>query len=308
MRDTVSRLTASLEDLRLMSVLGCYSKGAERARKEGLSYEEYLTELMEQEASVRKHKRIERLLRESHLPLEKSLSSFERGRLTPKLNAQLELLLSGEFLKGAENVLAFGTPGAGKSHLLCALAQELVYRGRRVYFRKCDLLVQDLLTAKKQLRLERFLKSLRRYEALVIDDLGYVQQTQEEMEVLFSLFADRYERASVLLSSNLAFSEWERVFKDPMTTAAAIDRLVHHSVILELNLPSYRLEEARKRSGGRLAERKTAPRKGGSVEEAPTGATEPVMAEATPVSRLERSGEPAIPERSRPTTERSERQ
>jgi DNA replication protein DnaC len=272
--DTVSRLDASLKALVLPRVLACYCEQAERARKEGLGYEEYLADLLEQEWEVRQGKRIERLLRESHLPLEKSLSSFERARLTTKLAAQLDVLLAGEFLDSATNVLAFGTPGAGKSHLLCALGQELVYRGRRVLFRRCDLLVQDLLAAKKELRLERFLKSLRRYEAIVVDDLCYMQQSQEEMEVLFSLFADRYERASVLLSSNLAFSEWQRVFKDPMTTAAAIDRLVHHSVILELNLPSYRLEQARKRSGGRSPEGQAAPQGRGSVEDAPAGATE----------------------------------
>jgi DNA replication protein DnaC len=110
-------------------------------------------------------------------------------------------------------------------------------------------LVQDLLLAKKELRLSRAIRKLAYYEALVIDDLGYVQQSREEMEVLFTLLAERYERGSVLISSNLPFSKWEAIFKDPMTTAAAIDRLVHHSVILELNIPSYRIEQAKKKKG-----------------------------------------------------------
>ena len=113
------------------------------------------------------------------------------------------------------------------------------------------MLVQELLLAKRELSLPRLLKRLSKYEALIIDDIGYVEQSREEMEVLFVLLAQRYERGSVMLTSNLPFSKWERIFKDPMTTAAAIDRLVHHRVILELNLPSYRLEQSeQKRSLG----------------------------------------------------------
>jgi DNA replication protein DnaC len=116
------------------------------------------------------------------------------------------------------------------------------------------LLVQRLLLAKNELWLERELKRLDKFEALIIDDLGYVQQSREEMEVLFTLLAHRYERRSVLLTSNLVFSEWERIFKDPLTTAAAIDRLVHHSVILELNLSSYRMEAAKRRKSNNAGE------------------------------------------------------
>ncbi len=122
----------------------------------------------------------------------------------------------------------------------------MILQRRRILFRPCNLLVQDLLVAKRDLRLPRFLKQLAKYDAIIIDDIGYVQQNREEMEVLFILLADRYERASVMLTSNLPFSKWEQIFKDPMTTAAAVDRLVHHSVILELNLPSYRLEQSKK--------------------------------------------------------------
>jgi len=137
--------------------------------------------------------------------------------------------------------------GSGKTHGLCALGQELIRRaGRKVLLCKCSLLVQELLVAKRDLKLTKVLKKLNGFDALIIDDIGYVQQSREEMEVLFTLLAERYERGSVLLTSNLPFSKWEQIFKDPMTTAAAIDRLVHHSVILELNIPSYRLEQAKK--------------------------------------------------------------
>ncbi len=130
--------------------------------------------------------------------------------------------------------------------MLSALGQELIRQGRRVAFSTCGRLVQDLLRAKKDLRLSRAIKKLAYFEALLIDDIGYVQQSREEMEVLFTLLAERYERGSVLITSNLPFSKWEAIFKDPMTTASAIDRLVHHSVILELNISSYRMEQAKK--------------------------------------------------------------
>src|ERR1022692_4866322 len=187
-----------------------------------------------------------RSLTESKLPPEKTIEKFDRVRLKKAVDRQFAVLLEGDFLDRKENVLAFGNPGGGKSHLICALGDALIRRGRPVFFIPCALLVQRLLRAKADLWLEKELKRLDRFDALIIDDLGYVQQSREEMEVLFTLLAHRYEHRSVLLTSNLVFSKWEKIFKDPMTTAAAIDRLVHHSVIVELNLPSYRLEHATK--------------------------------------------------------------
>lgn len=246
------RLEGNLRTLHLPTVRTSFEDEAVRATQESLSYEQYLLELTDREVEVRQQNRIARLLRESRLPLEKDLASFDLKRLPRKVATQVNVLTEGAFLERNENILAFGNPGSGKTHLLCAIALELVNRGHRILFTKCDLLVQELLMAKRDLRLANKLKSLRRFEALVIDDIGYVQQDREEMEVLFSLLADRYERGSVMLTSNLPFSKWETIFKDPMTTAAAIDRLVHHSVILELNLPSYRLEESKKKSKGEL--------------------------------------------------------
>ena len=156
-------------------------------------------------------------------------------------------LIEGEVLDRCDNVLAFGNPGSGKTHLLCAIGQELIARGRRMYFTTSALLVQDLLVAKRDLKLSRFLKKLAHFEGLIIDDLGYVQQSREEMEVLFTLLAERYERGSVFhLQQPSVLQMGSGIFKDPMTTAAAIDRLVHHCVILELNIPSYRVEQAKK--------------------------------------------------------------
>lgn len=246
-RSLKKELGRYLKELHLPTVRNSYEELAEKAGDEGLGYSEYLLELMRNECEDRRQRRIERWLRESQLPLEKNLQSFEMKRLPKKVVHQAKVLLDGSFLGRQENVLAFGNPGSGKTHLLCAVGQELVQQGHRMYYSTCELLIQELLRAKKELRLDRMLKRLRKYEGIILDDIGYVQQDREEMEVLFSLLAQRYERGSVMITSNLPFSKWEKIFKDPMTTAAAIDRLIHHCVILELNVPSYRMAEAKKR-------------------------------------------------------------
>ena len=239
-------LTGHLRELHLPTIRRCFEERARQAERETLSYEQYLLGVVELEIQERRENRIARLLQESKLPVEKTLDAFELKRLPAKVARQVKTLLDGTFLDRRENVLAFGNPGSGKTHLLSAIGQELIRGGRRVGFTTCVRLVQDLLLAKKELRLSKAIRKLGQYEALIIDDLGYVQQSRDEMEVLFTLLAERYERGSVLISSNLPFSKWEGIFKDPMTTAAAIDRLVHHSVIIELNIASYRMEQAKK--------------------------------------------------------------
>ena len=239
-------LLNNLKELHLPAMRACFEESARRAEKETLSYEQYLLELTGRECEARDRNRIARLLKDSSLPQEKTMANFDQKRLPLKVGRQLKVLLDGGFLDRQENLLLFGNPGAGKSHLLCALALELVTQGRRMKYTSCAMLVQELLAAKRDLRLSKEIKKLARYDGLIIDEMGYVQQSREEMEVLFTLLAERYERGSVMLTSNLPFSKWEEIFKDPMTTAAAIDRLVHHSIILELNIPSYRMEQAQK--------------------------------------------------------------
>lgn len=243
------RMTACLKQLHLPAFAEHYAPQAALAVNEGWPYDRYLLGLCELELSEREQRRIHRLLTDSKLPREKTLEAFDRSRLKKTADRQFSVLLEGDFLDRRENVLAFGNPGSGKTHLLCALGHELVRQGRAVFFIPCALLVQRLLLAKAELWLEKEFKRLDKFDALIIDDLGYVQQSRDEMEVLFTLLAHRYEHRSVLLTSNLVFSKWEKIFKDPMTTAAAIDRLVHHSIILELNLPSYRMEAAKKSQG-----------------------------------------------------------
>lgn len=247
-----TELKDSLRKLHLPEFASQYAAQGGIAATEGWTYDQYLLRLCELELQQRERRKRQKLLLASRLPREKTLDNFERGRLKRSVERQFAALLDGEFLRRAENVLVFGSPGGGKTHLLAALGHELIEQGHSVYFATCVLLVQRLLQAKQDLSLEKELRRLDKYEALIIDDIGYVQQSRDEMEVLFSLLAHRYESRSVMLTSNLVFSEWERIFKDPMTTAAAIDRLVHHSVILELNLPSYRMEAAKKRKAATI--------------------------------------------------------
>lgn len=243
--DSRQQLDRLLRDLHLPTVREDYEGLARQAVQESMPYEHFLLQLAQRECEVRGQNRVDRLLRQSRMPLEKDIASFNFARIPAKVSQQIKTLVDGTFTERKENILAFGKPGSGKTHALCAIGQELIRRGRKVHFSTCSLLVQELLVAKRDLKLERMIKRLSRFDALIIDDLGYVQQSREEMEVLFTLLAERYERGSVMITSNLPFSKWEAIFKDPMTTAAAIDRLVHHSVILELNVKkSFRAEEA----------------------------------------------------------------
>lgn len=242
-----AQLNSCLTELKLTTARRQCAELAEQAESESLSYREFLLSVLEAECQARRIRRIDRRLHESKLPLEKNLETFELKRLPQKVNQQIKTLIQGDFINHNENLLVFGNPGSGKTHLVCALAQELIRQDKRIYFSTCALLLQELLLAKKDLRLPRLLKKLSRFDAIIIDDIGYVQQEKEEMEVLFTLLAERYEQGSVMITSNLPFSKWEKIFKDPMMTAAAVDRIVHHSVILELNIDSYRMNAAKNR-------------------------------------------------------------
>jgi DNA replication protein DnaC len=233
-----------LRSFRLPTMAGQYEEVLQRAEKDGWSARQVLRHLCESEATDRSQRRVARLLAESGLPEAKTLSTLEEAQLPAKVRRQLPALIEGGFVGRAVNVLAFGLPGRGKTHFLAALGRELILRhSMRVLFRPAFKLVGQLLAAKRDLRLESELKKLDRYDALILDDIGYVQQSREEMEVLFTLLAERYERRSLLISSNLVFSQWDRIFKDPMTTMAAIDRLVHHSIILEFDGASQRVKK-----------------------------------------------------------------
>jgi DNA replication protein DnaC len=253
-----------LRALKLPSFARYNDEVAQKAEREGWTFGQYLHHLAELETHERRRKRTERYLKDSDLPPEKTLATLTLPRLTPRVAKMLPTLCEGTFVERGDNLLAFGLPGRGKTHLVCAIGHELIKRGHRVLFVATFALVQRLLTAKRDLRLEKELAVLDGYDAVILDDIGYVQQNRDEMEVLFTFLAERYERRTVIITSNLLFSEWDRIFKDPMTTAAAIDRLVHHSVILEMTGISVRAETAElaKKEGTTTTTRTTTTAKG----------------------------------------------
>ena len=240
-----------LKLLKLPSILDQYRQVAAIAEKEGWDFIEFLKQLATIEAEGRRLRKLERLERRSHLPKDKTLSSFDLSRMPVKIRRIVPELCKGAFADRAENVLAFGLPGRGKTHLICAIGHELIKKEIAVGFFTTQKLVSRLLRAKRDYELDLAIKKLDKFPVIILDDIGYVKQDREEMEVLFTFLSERYERKSVMITSNLVFSQWEQIFKDPLTTAAAIDRIVHHSYILEISesVTSYRMDEARKRLG-----------------------------------------------------------
>jgi DNA replication protein DnaC len=257
-----TELHTLLTQLNLAGIADTFADLALRAAKEGMSHEAYLYELARIELEQRTQRRTSRLVRASGLPVEKTFRTFSLNRLTPMLQLQLERLKSASFLETATNVIAIGKPGVGKSHCLAAVGYELIYAGHPVFWTPTSALVQRLLAAKRDLRLPQELTKLDKFACVILDDIGYVQQNRDEMEVLFTFLAERYERKSVMLTTNLVFSQWERIFKDPMTTMAAIDRLVHHSVILDMmSVESYRAEAANQQHAPSARSKKSSSRR-----------------------------------------------
>lgn len=242
-------LAVLLRALKLPTFARLHEEIANKAEQEGWSFAQYVRHLAILEVEERRRKRIARNLKSSQLPGEKTLATLRQQDLPASVAKRLPTLCDGNFIDRGDNVLIFGLPGRGKTHLACAIGHELIRRGRRVLFVPTYALVQRLLNAKRELLLEKELAHLDRFDAVILDDIGYVQQDRDEMEVLFTFLAQRYERKSVVITSNLVFSEWDRIFKDPMTTAAAIDRLVHHATIIEMVGESVRAQEAAQRAG-----------------------------------------------------------
>ena len=245
MADRHAELRRLLHALKLPAMADQFPDLALKAAKGRLTHEAFLYELVQAECAQRDQRRIARLLRHSGLPLEKTFRTLQLDRFSPIIRQQVERLRGGAFVGEAVNVIAVGKPGAGKSHLLAAVGHALIQQGQPVLWTPTATLMQHLLAAKRDLRLPQALAKLDRYACVILDDIGYVQHARDEMEVLCTLLAERYERRSVALSTNLVFSDWERIFKDPMTTLAAIDRVVHHAVILDLmQMDSFRAQAA----------------------------------------------------------------
>ena len=245
---SAASLPLLLRALRLPTIAREHAEATRRAEAENWGYARFLSYLFEAEANERLQRKIQRQLKESNLPAGKTIESLDEKKLPDKIRRQLPTLLEADFVRRGDNLLCFGLAGRGKTHLVAAIAREWICRHQlQVLFVPAFRLVTQLLAAKRDLKLPQAIARLQRFDAVVIDDIGYVQQSREEMKVLFHFLAERYEQKSVVITSNLVFSQWDQIFKDPMTTMAAVDRLVHHATILEFTGDSVRASAAKQR-------------------------------------------------------------
>ncbi|NWG23934.1 MAG: ATP-binding protein [Pseudorhodoplanes sp.] len=243
-----ARLELMLTELRLPAMKAMWSGIAAQSDKEGWPASRFLSCLAEHEMADRGRRRIARHLAGSNLPDGKTIDTFEFELVPMVSKAQVKALIAGDsWLRSGANLLLFGGQGAGKSHLAAAIGRGLVENGWRVLYSRTTDLVQRLQVARRELALEAAIDKLDKYHLLILDDLAYVTKDQAETSVLFELIGTRYERRSLLITANQAFGEWGRVFPDKAITLAAIDRLVHHATIFEMNVESYRARKARER-------------------------------------------------------------
>ena len=240
-----NNLHAQLSALKLPGFVEVLDETIKTATDNGWSYSHFLESLSEVELQGRESRRRQRLLKASCLPYDKTLDTLELKELPEKIRQKIPALCDGSFIDRCENILVFGLPGRGKTHIVCAIAHELINLGYKILFTSTFKLVQRLLNAKQNLTLEKELQSLDKFDVVILDDIGYIQQDHNEMDVLFTFLGERYERKPIMITSNLVFSQWDKIFKDELTTSAAIDRVIHHSTILEINTKkSYRIKHA----------------------------------------------------------------
>lgn len=245
---SAASLPILLRSLKLPTIAREHESAIVRAEAENWGYSRLLAYLVESEANDRLQRKIQRQLKDSNLPSGKTLESLDQKKLPDKVRRQLPTLLDADFLRRGDNLLCFGLAGRGKTHFVAALGREWIQRHQfQVLFTPTFRLVSQLLAAKRDYKLPQAIAKLQRFDAVILDDIGYVQQSREEMEVLFQFLAERYEKKSVVITSNLVFSQWDQIFKDPMTTMAAVDRLVHHATILEFTGDSLRASAAKNR-------------------------------------------------------------
>jgi len=239
--NNVSSLPLLLKQLKLMTMLKLWEDHEQEAKNNNLSHAKYLQLLVELEVNSRYSNKVKRHMRESKLPSGKSIATFNFTDIPSINKSQIDAFTENtKWVNECHNILLFGASGLGKTHLACAIAYGAITQGIRVLFTKTTALVQKLQEAKKGYCLPEAIAKLNKYQLLILDDIGYVKKDELETNVLFELIADRYETGSIIITSNLAFSEWDKIFPDSMAAVAAIDRIVHHSTIINITGESYR--------------------------------------------------------------------
>jgi len=238
-----------LKQLKLSTMAGLWESYSGQAVNKKWDPAQYLAALCEEEVNQRYSRRIERYFKESKLPVGKTLSSFDFSHIPDLDVGKIEALASDpSWVKRAENLLFFGPSGTGKTHLGTAISNGLIEQGIRVRYYPATALVQELQRARNELQLEKVFARLDRYAVLILDDIGYVRKSEGETHVLFELIAHRYESRSMIITANHPFSDWDQIFSDTIMTVAAIDRLVHHANIVEIQADSFRKKQAMDRN------------------------------------------------------------
>jgi len=248
-------LPVLLKQLKLSAMAALWEDYLDQAENKGWNPAQYLAALCEEELHQRYSRRIARYYKESKLPVGKTLSSFNFSHLPELKTGKIEVLASDPgWVNRSENLLFFGPSGTGKTHLAAAICSGLIEQGIRVRYYQATALVQELQRARNELQLERMFARLDKYDVIVLDDIGYVKKSEAETHVLFELIAHRYESRSMIITANHPFSDWDQIFADTIMTVAAIDRLVHHAMIIEINADSFRKKQAMNRNKSQSAQ------------------------------------------------------
>ena len=246
-----TKLEFYLKQLKLKTFIQSYQDQAEDAIENQLSYINYLSILAELEVINRGNALIQKRLKEAQFPIIKTIDTYDFSQIGSIKKETILQLSEGNFTTNAKNIIFFGPCGTGKTHLAISLGRELCLKKYRVYFKNVSNFINLLQEANQNLALHKFFKKMEKYDLIILDELGYIPFEREATNLLFQFLAEQYERRSLLITTNLAFSQWDQIFKDKQTTVAAVDRLIHHSHVIQFHGESYRLKSSQKEKKNR---------------------------------------------------------
>jgi DNA replication protein DnaC len=240
-------LVAGLKKLHLHAIAKDYAEVARICEGEKKTYEQYLAAIVQLELSAKQSTKVKRLINAAGLPRQKTLAAYDFSKREGITRESVNRLALGQFIKDSWNIVLFGSSGLGKSHLAEGLTLALCHHEYRCRFITMPNLIEELVSAQTTLNLANYFRKLDRYDLIAIDELGYSPQKQDGADLFFKLISHRYERRSIMITTNLTYSEWDKVFLNPITTAAAVDRIIHKCETFNITGPSWRAEEALKR-------------------------------------------------------------